>query len=125
MIKGATSQKIHASQSGTYKLEVSANGCLISAEKEFVVAGEISPNEAGIHVYPNPVSGTLTIEVDGTVEAIGEIFSVTGTKLASVNFVSKNYLQISTQDFSNFSSGVYLIKISQSDKVKFVRVIKE
>ncbi len=124
VVEGGTAQKIKATQSGTYRLEVSTNGCLISVEKEFVVVGE-GNSEPGVRAYPNPVNGILTIEIDGDEKASGEAFSVTGVKIASLEFTNQNGKQVGRYDFSNVSSGVYVIKVEQAGKVKFVRVVKE
>jgi len=77
-----------------------------------------------INIYPNPTNGVLKIDISdvqksGNLKA--QIFDITG-KLILENDLNQN----NTIDFSNYSVGVYLISILNSDKivVKNGKIIK-
>lgn len=73
-------------------------------------------NTISMIVYPNPVSSTLNIETEASIESI-HIFSVTGTLVQSET----------TNNFSveSLMTGVYLINVKTVDGVITKRFVKE
>lgn len=71
--------------------------------------------------YPNPVSNELVIEIKGNPEKINfEILNAIGQAVFKGNLVEKTTVQT-----SNFTPGVYLIKLENGRKFEFKKIIKE
>ena len=68
------------------------------------------------YLYPNPVDNLLNINTTFNDYSI-EIYSISGQLMSR----SKN---IKTFDFSNFSSGIYLLKLITGKKSKIFKVLK-
>ena len=73
-----------------------------------------------LKVYPNPTNGKLIIETNSTLEKEIEIFDLMGNRVMKFN--TQNMLL----EFSlmNFPGGIYVIKISQTNRITVNRVIK-
>ena len=70
-------------------------------------------------LYPNPAEDILYLETDNINNATIEIYTVTGKKIYSRKFES-NYEEI---DVSDFSKGIYLIKVQQAEEVYVGKVV--
>lgn len=73
-----------------------------------------------LEYYPNPVKNSFEIKNNLKIETI-EIFSINGQKVYE-NFINDIYTKIDT---SNFSKGVYVVKIKASNEEKIIKMIKE
>ena len=74
-----------------------------------------------IKLYPNPAKNSLNIEMlDGKLEQL-RVFSVTGKKVYSANNVDKAL----TIDVSQFTPGIYFVKIITNGKAVTERFIRE
>lgn len=123
-IFGATSPTLKIDQSGTYKLVVTAQGCTVSDEKEMIVTEVTQVGEA-LRLYPNPVNGVLTVEVDGSGALTGEIYNSLGVVVSTLSFSSIAERQVAVHNFAGHASGMYFIKVSQHGKPSVLRVVKE
>jgi hypothetical protein len=124
LIIGAVNQTLEIAEDGNYKLVVTSQGCSVSVEKSMIVTG-IENQSQGVSVYPNPVRGYLTIEVNGIDEASGEIYNSIGINIANLNFDVNNDSQTATKDFGPFSSGIYFVRVTQGTKVTTTRIVKD
>nr|WP_321353677.1 alpha-amylase family glycosyl hydrolase [uncultured Draconibacterium sp.] len=70
---------------------------------------EIENTADNLQIYPNPVSGKLTVSSDKTISTI-QLFSVAGTMQFETSDVSENKVEINVQDYT---PGVYLIRVIQ------------
>lgn len=68
-----------------------------------------------IKVYPNPVTHSLIIESDK--ESLYELYNINGQKILTIN--KSNPTEII--DFSNYSSGIYLLKINNQETHKIIK----
>jgi hypothetical protein len=123
-IIGGTGQTLTISSSGNYQLVVNSQGCSVANEKELVVTA-IEPTSGMIKIYPNPVKDDLTIEVDSNEGITGEILNSLGIPVLTLSFSPSIFGQASMVNLGLMSSGIYLVKINQGDKVLFGRVIKD
>jgi hypothetical protein len=74
---------------------------------------------AGVKIFPNPVTDRLDIQAD---EMFGyEISSSTGNKQLAYTTASKT-ASINTSDWT---SGIYILKVVRSEKVSFHKIIKK
>jgi len=85
----------------------SANATL-SADKEVKFANELS-------IYPNPAANIINIKTQNTISKV-LIFDVTGKNILKENNIKNNSLNI-----SNLNSGIYFIKILDSNNYKTTR----
>lgn len=118
---------------GTYKIKVTHKGTLTSGSQDFSLVAyssdlPVSSKEFkfdGVTFYPNPVSDMLTLE-DNKGSLIGanvKIYDLQGKTL----FLEGNYNggSISTIDMSDFSSGMYIIEISNNGKTQIEKIVKK
>ncbi|MFK8007156.1 MAG: T9SS type A sorting domain-containing protein [Saprospiraceae bacterium] len=78
--------------------------------------------EYNIQVYPNPTSDILNIKIENSLQANFSIFDMYGKRVLEKMEVNRNEIQLST---SNFSSGVYFLKIEMDGKEfvkKFIKI---
>lgn len=73
-----------------------------------------------ISMYPNPINDKLTIKTEGLFQAIGTIYSITGSKVNSFS------IEKTTQviDCSNLKKGVYFLKLESKTKTDTFKIIK-
>jgi hypothetical protein len=90
----------------------------------FATNSETSSIEQAVVVYPNPTSGLTTLKIDLFSASKIEVFNISGylIKSETINDVDTNPHQI---DLSNLSSGLYLIKVSNADTFKTIKVNKQ
>lgn len=77
-------------------------------------------SENRIAIYPNPVNGSLNIDAGETINEI-KIFDVSGKKLQTLRGASD---QLSV-DFSQFSRGIYLIRIETENHTVTQKIVKQ
>ncbi|MFK7775916.1 MAG: T9SS type A sorting domain-containing protein [Saprospiraceae bacterium] len=77
--------------------------------------------EANIQISPNPTSDILNVKMENPSKANFSIFDIYGKKVLERMEVNQNEIQIST---SNFSSGVYFLKIEMDGKELVKKFIK-
>lgn len=70
-------------------------------------------------IYPNPVETVLFINSKQSIELV-EIFDETGRKLNQINQVTDGII-----DFSQYKSGIYLLRVHTDKAMQTVRVIKK
>ena len=81
---------------------------------------ESTENHQTIKVYPNPVSGELTIEFKGNNDRIGfEILNSKGQVVFEGDLEEKTVVQT-----NNFPQGVYLMKTGDGRTLEFTKIIK-
>ncbi len=86
---------------------------------EYSSAFSVQTDNSEISVYPNPASKNIYIE--GVSNATIEIFNITGNKLIS----QKRYTNMQPISIANLPKGIYLIKVTKSEKSQTFRLIKE
>jgi len=102
----------------------------IASQTVYTTAIKDQLGAAQINIYPNPVISNLTVKIapqvlgDGTVEKLNgnlQLFNVSGNLLKETT-LSNNEGEI---DFSNFTAGVYLLKINTAGGTREWKVVKE
>jgi len=76
-------------------------------------------NALGFSVYPNPVSGVFTIDMDG--KSFVEIANMQGQILRTIHTTEK----LSRIDISDFPSGLYIVKLTAKDEIVRMKILKE
>lgn len=73
-----------------------------------------------LSLYPNPVENNLKITNSSIIDKV-VIYSLVGQKILDTNLSENNF----NIDFSNYSKGIYLIKIISENKSQTYKVIKK
>ena len=122
LIAGATSQNYTVISNGNYYV-ITSNGCYSEPSNtiNLIVDGiEDQVNNRIIKVYPNPVSNELTLEIkDCAEETDFEIINMTGTTIYKGKFAERTVVNT-----SNFTPGVYYIKIGNGRAFEFKKIVK-
>jgi hypothetical protein len=124
LITGATSQDFTVKLNGNYHVIVTINGCSSDLSNKLNVVSigiESVLDNKLIKVYPNPVSNDLVIEIEGNRHEIGfEILNTSGQTVVKSKMVERTIVQT-----SNFSRGLYLVKLENGRTFEFKKIVKE
>ncbi len=96
-----------------------------STQQDWVLASEagieVDYENRIVKVYPNPVLNELIIEIEGNNETVNfDILNAIGQVIFKGNLTNKTTVQT-----SNFTPGVYLIKLENGKTVELKKIIKE
>lgn len=83
-----------------------------------------SDNTQSIVLYPNPTDGTINLSIlgDELKGATIQLYSVSGQLVNQLDDFSGKFYSF---DLSPYQNGVYLMKISDNQKVKVLKIVKE
>ena len=76
---------------------------------------------SGLHVYPNPTSGELSIASNNTLNKTIEVMDITG-KVISLSTSNLEVVKLNIKDLSN---GIYYVRIQSNNTVEVIKVVKE
>jgi hypothetical protein len=120
-IAEATTQNFTPTESGSYAVIISQNGCTSTSQcVSFELLSTIE-NEFNsiLSVYPNPFNDILTITINNNASI--DVYDFVG-KLIQIQNISIGTTPI---NLSNYASGVYLLKVTNEfNQLKTVRIIK-
>ena len=114
-IPGATNQSYNVLQSGLYTVIVGdSNGCVNSANTYVLISGLAEIDDAGISIYPNPSSGSFTVQwlnaqLAGAVSI--DVVNTLGQKVFSSIYKIYSSSFKKEIDLSDVAGGVYFIEI--------------
>lgn len=123
---GATSANLNGLEGGEYTVTVTdASGCQDVETINIVSFVGIDENSIGaklLNIYPNPVTSTLNIELSDAElnNTVLTIYNMTGELMLKAEVHNK---LIST-DLSGWSSGTYLIHLTDGNSVVTKRIVK-
>ncbi|MBK8368189.1 MAG: T9SS type A sorting domain-containing protein [Bacteroidetes bacterium] len=84
-------------------------------------------NSSLVSVYPNPSNGTVYLKFKTNIneKILVEVYDILGRNmyLKSFNNITEN--QVEQLDLSNYTNGMYLIKISSNKQQECIKIIKE
>jgi hypothetical protein len=115
---GATTSSFTATNSGSYALIITENGCTDTSACVSVVGLSIqeAQQSEAISISPNPSKGMFNLSLPSELKGQLEIKSIDGKILYS-ELISSTKLTI---DLSNYSSGLYILNITDSKGKKIV-----
>lgn len=113
---------------GTFTLSYTytdGNACANSDQKVITVSlctGIESLDQSGFLVYPNPTSGSFTIEFAATLENVKlEVFDAIGKLVVAQRTVNSG-APVSLEDFAK---GIYTVRISHEGTYNMIRIVKQ
>ena len=91
--------------------------------QDWTITVTVEPNtinklENSVNIFPNPTTGTFTIETEGNYE-------ITITDISGKVISKFHNFKTSKVDLSNNANGVYFIKFQNSEIVKTIKIIKQ
>lgn len=87
----------------------------------------ITENEVTVKAYPNPFSGSISIECTSGIDEV-EVYDIMGKKIHYRKL--DNHTRIYTwngtnQNNTELPSGIYIVKIRSDEKISILRVVKQ
>ena len=124
---GETSQTITPAASDTYWCIVSDSlGCLSdTAFYTFVFTSTIDITNSNVLIYPNPTQGILNIEFDliGSKEVTLSLVNILGDVVYTKSIDNETIRYSNKLDLSNYSNGIYFVKLKKEDGLITKKVI--
>lgn len=121
-IAGATSQTFTATVDGSYSVQIVLGACdVTSACTDLIFAGLDENAAEFISVFPNPTTGSVTIDLS-TVEATKiTLFNAQGKKVHQADCSGENVVI----DMKNNAAGVYLLEVETNKGTVQQRIVKQ
>ncbi|MBU1719705.1 MAG: T9SS type A sorting domain-containing protein, partial [Bacteroidetes bacterium] len=126
-ILGANQQSIIVDQTGRYFVQIfDEHGCSSYSDTIFWAANSdgLNPGVGYLHIFPNPSSGNLTIELEGIDEPVLiRIIDLTGDEVKQNTFQPISGLTRQNWNLSDLPAGMYFFRLesgSGSAQWKFV-----
>lgn len=121
LIEGATGNLFFAKEKGEYYVVVTQNGCSSKPSNTITVTSTGKENLINGHkvkVYPNPVSGELTVEITDNSEPIKfEVVNAIGQTVHKGKTTSITMIQT-----AEFLSGIYYLKFENGFNFVFYKI---
>lgn len=123
-IQDATGQTYQASQTGTYKLVVTAGTCSNEVEQEFSVTGDLEESIKGYTIYPNTTTGIVNIEV-GTIEPVTvSVRNQLGVEVTRGALQQEGEARKGQLDITGHAAGVYMVVIQHGGNTVVRKIVK-
>jgi Secretion system C-terminal sorting domain len=122
-IPSATNSTYAATTAGTYKVQVTIDNCVsdFSNDTPVVITGDLTTTQSTISAYPNPADDRLVIvgleeetKECTVIDLLGRATTLNLTKQKGGHEAS----------VESFSSGVYLVRVQQTNAIQQIRFVK-
>jgi hypothetical protein len=123
-IPGATQQSFTPTEDGSYYVAIStADGCSASSQTlDIVNLGLEEVKKGQIILYPNPTSSLITIKTENSSENYYvSVYSLSGAPILTRNLNGNATYDL---DASEWSQGVYLIRLDSENDSQVFKIIK-
>lgn len=120
-ISGATSTTFEASQSGSYTVSSTVDGCAGEASTALVITITGIEEELNGAIFPNPANDKIFVRWNDPNETVGiSIIDTNGRAKITTSFSNSIELPV-----SEYSTGIYLVRLSVGGKVVTSKFIKQ
>ena len=124
-ISGATGQSFTATSNGNYAVQLTQNGCVDTSACVAITTIGVIENSFldNLRVYPNPTDGIIHIDFGKEQETLSiSLYTLNGQLLENKSYKTSSFIKFEV----NAPSGVYLLKISDSDNQEaLIRIMKK
>ncbi len=124
-ISGATGQSFTATSNGNYAVQLTQNGCVDTSACVAITTIGVIENSFldNLRVYPNPTNGIIHIDFGKEQETLNvSLYTLTGQLLENKSYKTSSFIKFEV----NAPSGIYLLKISDSDNQEaLIRIMKK
>ena len=126
-----TSQNAPATTSGIYFVRMTdANGCITDSDPLSVTISGILDNRVEIgtlSVFPNPTNGIMYVNFNGkNVKGTSiQVLDIVGKTIQNIDFSVPNTLINQEIDLSNYSTGIYIVKVKTTAGEMSRRILKQ
>lgn len=100
---------------------INGNGLWRRNLDEFPLGIEENRNPISISIYPNPSTGLFNVDLDDVGPISLSLFSLKGQVLQTIEY--QDYEDSIMLDLSNFSKGIYLLKITSDKSITYKKII--
>lgn len=124
-VSGATAQSFTATANGSYAVVISKNGCSDTSACYNVSGLGIRDAVSGntIQVYPNPVTGMVTIAADTRIKSgTLRLINVLGQTVMQETNINGQKMMLNLQ---HLASGTYIIELQDDTMMVRTKIIKE
>jgi hypothetical protein len=120
-IQGETAQVFTTTTDGSFSVEVTLNGCTSVSACETVLTTSIADHGLRqVSVYPNPNNGVFTIANSAVGTYSIALHNATGQLL----FTKQVNAPTTVIDIQNYAAGIYMLSITEGDKITRSKLIK-
>ena len=122
-INGEINQSFTATANGNYAVKITQGLCTDTSICIAItnVGIKVAEGNQTIKVYPNPVRNELIIEMEGNKDKLNfEILNSIGQVVFNGKLIEKTIIET-----TNFTPGVYLIKLENGKTYEFKKIVKE
>ena len=122
-LPGETDQFLTPASNGDYFVEVTEKGCATISEAYNYTTTSINNLDINnFTIYPNPANNFVAIQNSEFAIQNLEILDITGKIVKTINNVNEKSITI---DISNFSKGVYFVRVKTNNNSKMKKLIIE
>ncbi|MGB0888034.1 MAG: T9SS type A sorting domain-containing protein, partial [Vicingaceae bacterium] len=123
IIPGAINQTYTVTSSGNYAVIITDAGCSGTSACTNVILTSIESVSSikSVNIYPNPTTGNTFVNLNDFKNAEISITDLTGKLLFHINNKNESIIELPTTDFSK---GVYFVKVYNNKQQQVVKLIK-
>lgn len=124
VIEGATEQSFIPETSGSYAVEVTLNNCPDTSDCFTVTIDnlEISPEAGALRAYPNPSTGSFTIDLGGLGQEVKtRLVSISGQQVEAVILRRGQELEVEVIG----QPGIYFLMLEADGRLEVVKLVKQ
>lgn len=123
LLPNDTNQSFTARQNGSYAVQIIKNGCIDTSGCTAINAVSIPGIQRfqEVSVFPNPTSGTITIDLGANATAQVRILNAIGQVVRQTSYISPTNNAV----YIDGAAGIYFVEVSLAGAAKRFRVIKK
>ncbi len=122
-ISGETNSSFTATVNGNYAVEVTEDACVSTSSCHAILGVGIKDglSSTNVHIYPNPATNLLNVEIQGysSNNLLIELMDFTGKTISVMNSTNGSF------DLSELTNGIYIVKLTDANQTVIRKFIKQ